>query len=100
VQMRMNDGRVFEADRDVTIHLPPPSQRRTPPPDPQPMVPPPEETLPKPRPADGPSIDTSAKPKFNEVRREPLSIPTSNDLWHSAPPTPTVRMERPIADNR
>jgi hypothetical protein len=100
VQMRLNDGRVFEADRDVTIHLPPPSQRRILPPDAEPVLPK-EETLPLPRPAEGPSLDTSAKPKFNEVQRSPQTIPNWNDPWRPAAPSPTaVQMQRPIADNR
>ena len=83
VQMRLNDGRVFDADRDVTIHLPPPSQRHTLPPDPQPVLPK-EETLPLPRPAEGPSLETSAKPKFNQVQCAPQTIPNWNDPWRPA----------------
>jgi hypothetical protein len=97
VQMRLQDGRLFEADRDVTVHLPPPSQRRVLPPEP-PADPPKEEPLPKPRPAEGPSLDTSAKPKFNAVQPAPVAIPNWNDPWHAAAPSaPAVQMLRPVA---
>src|SRR5207248_3096268 len=58
-QFKVPDGRVFEADKDVTIHLPPPGSR----PGPSPTLPPepmPEPILPAPRrvvpEASGPSI--------------------------------------------
>jgi hypothetical protein len=96
VQMRLQDGRVFEADRDVTIHLPPPSQRRMPPPEPQDGLPK-EEPLPTPRPLEGPSLGTSAKPKFNDVQRDPQNIPNWNDPWHAAAPSqPAVQIQRPM----
>ncbi len=105
VQMRLNDGRVFEADRDVTIHLPLPSQRRMPPPEPELMPPPPVkqgppqgEPLPPPKPLEGPSLESSAK--FTEVQRVPLTIPNWTDPWHPAAPLATVQMQRPIVDNR
>jgi hypothetical protein len=108
VQMRLNDGRVFEADRDVTIRLAAPAHRRLmrpaePPPEQlaPPPPPPKEETLPPPRPADGPKLDTSAKPKFNQVRREPAAVPhwkDPNDPWRSAAlPGPAVQIQRPVA---
>jgi hypothetical protein len=101
VQMRLNDGRVFEADRDVTVRLPPPGQRRMIPPPPE-MTPAPEETLPQPRPAetipqpaDGPKLEISSKPMFNQVRRDPVAIPTWNDAGHSS----AVQMQRPMASD-
>jgi hypothetical protein len=105
VQMRLNDGRVFEADRDMTVRLASPAHRRLMPP----AEPPPEqsapplpkdETLPPPQPQDGPKLDTSAKPKFNQVRREPAMVPhwqNPNDPWRPAPPGPAVQMQRPVA---
>ncbi len=91
VQMRLADGRLFEADRDVTIRLPPLSQRRILPPDPL-IVPPPtinpkDAPLPQPRQLEGPSIDISAKPRFNEVRRDPAVIPSWDDPLSAAEPS-------------
>ena len=97
VQLRLLDGRVFEADRDVAIRLPSPSQRRImPPAEPTAApLPPPADVLPPPRPVEGPTLDTSAKPKFNQVQRDPVAIPNWNDPWR--PAAPPALMQRPLA---
>jgi hypothetical protein len=102
VQMRLQDGRLFEAERDVTLHLPSPSHRRIPPPMPPPepvgTPPVPPEPLPPPQPVDGPTIETSKKPRFNEVQRLPVAIPNWIDPTHSEPPpAATTQMLPPVA---
>jgi hypothetical protein len=112
-QLRLLDGRVFEADRDVTIRLPSPSQRRImppaeptsipPPPSPPadvlpPPSPPADVLPPPPQPVEGPSLDTSAKPHFDQVQRDPVAIPNWNDPWRpAASSTPPGQIQRPIA---
>jgi len=81
-QLRLPDGRLFEADKDVTIHLPPPGQRPAPPPalPPEPVpVAPPELILPPPRrvvpETSGPSISnkpaTYLQPAWHVVEPRP-----------------------------
>lgn len=98
VQMRFQDGRLMEAEREFTLHLPPPSQRRMPPPEPVSTPAVPAEPLPPPQPVDGPIIETSKKPRFNQVERQPVAIPSWIDPWHPGPPpTATTQMLPPVA---
>src|SRR5437764_1291544 len=92
-QTAINHG--LQGELEVPIRRAARPHRRTmPPADPPPeMAPPPppakEETLPAPRPLDGPKLDTSNKAKFNQVRRDPVTIPhwaDPNDPWRPAAP--------------
>jgi hypothetical protein len=97
-QLRLTDGRMFEADKDVTIRLPP-AQKRVitqpmPPVDPAPT--PEKPTLPPPKPVDppesGPSIEQpaseSAAPTVWRAVRPPSSAPAAQILQPGPPPSP------------
>jgi hypothetical protein len=74
------DGRVFEADKDVTVRLPPASCRPPlPPPPPTEVVP---ELAPVPRPGEGPDLMHSAR------YPRPSSSQRLNDAVHVLKPVP------------
>jgi hypothetical protein len=56
VQLIAPDGRLFEADKDVTLHLPPPAARKPLPAEPETPL------LPPPRPVEGPSLSLLPPP--------------------------------------
>jgi len=55
-QFKLPDGRTFEADKDITIHVPPPSERRVLPPEPVPIPAASEQILPLPHRVEPPAI--------------------------------------------
>jgi hypothetical protein len=100
-QLRLSDGRVFEADKDVTLRLPPVARRRSMPradvtieppvpkpgpdgaqppppvsvpakPAPEQPEPKPKEELPAPRPADPPADGPQLPPPLIETRGQPF----------------------------
>ena|SRR5579862_9411335 len=100
-QFKVPDGRTFEADKDITIHLPPPSQRRELPPELVPGVD--EKTLPAPRKGDpapppsspsGPSIGKSDAKGVEPVRvAKPSSDggDESQPVWRVVEPKPAAK---------
>jgi hypothetical protein len=105
------DGRLFEAERDITVRLPPADERRivpaaeelpSVPPDPVPADPKPAapdarpgetgpEIAPPPRPVPPrPDVTTSAKP----IARVPVSVPA---VWRAVPPPPAAGLAPPVA---
>jgi hypothetical protein len=100
-QLRLTDGRVFEADKDVTIRLPPAQKRSVtqpmPPADPAPATPQEKSTLPPPKPVDppdsGPSIDQPAQ--GTTIQKDRLA-PT---VWRAVRPpsaVPAAQILRPV----
>jgi hypothetical protein len=86
-QFRVADGRLFEADKDVTIHLAPPDKRPAPAPAPAPAAPPTplgEELLPPPRRVepgqDGPSLKPAAARLGGPVRTTSARPPAADLL--------------------
>jgi hypothetical protein len=93
-QLRVADGRVFEADKDVTVHVAPgahpppaPTPAPAPVPAPSPAAPVPVPVLPAPKPlapspSEGPVLPpgTAAAP-----------------AWHAPAPEPAVEILRPVA---
>jgi hypothetical protein len=85
-QLRLPDGRVYEADKDVTVRPIP-----HPPPAPLPAPPSGPPILPPPAPLEGPPLPGSVLP-----------VPTpeakgSDGIWHSTPPLPLADILRPAA---
>jgi hypothetical protein len=88
--LRVSDGRLFEADRDVTVRLPPPAQRRPAPEPPAPLPPPSPQPLPPPRPVEeGPVLPDPAWHRA-PVAASPLVVPVAT----TAPPA--AQILRPI----
>jgi hypothetical protein len=89
-QFKLPDGRVFEADKDVTIHVPPQPQQPLLPPEPVPIAEPDEKTLPTPRrvdpPASGPSISNKPPPHVQPVRGEQETPPGLQPVWRIVEP--------------
>jgi hypothetical protein len=94
-QFRLTDGRMFEADKDVTVRLPPSPRRPMPPADDtlpptreRDVLPPPQPVdPPKPPPPDptGPSLDPSARGQPSPTE------PGAPVVWRAVrPPTPPV----------
>jgi hypothetical protein len=83
-QMRLPDGRVFEADKDVAIRVAPGAQRRLPPPGTS------EGVLPPPIPATPPRPANPVLPPPTPVEMLPSS------LWHAPAPEPPVEMLPPV----
>jgi hypothetical protein len=88
-QLRLPDGRVYEADKDVTVRPVPAPPRPVPPPAP---------------PAGGPMLPPA--PLLPDVRPGPpgpvLPPPTPqaqdpNNIWHNTPPLPQADILRPVA---
>jgi hypothetical protein len=73
-QFKLPDGRVFEADKDVTIHVPLQAQQPLLSPDGVPVAHPEEKSLPMPRrvepPASGPSISNKPSADLRPVRAD------------------------------
>jgi len=98
-QLRLPDGRTFEADKDVTIRVIPGAQAppASPPARPQPALPPPKPstpdvpTLPPPKPL---PADKSSGPEL-----PPADVPSSG-LWRAPPPEPAAEIRRPIIIDR
>jgi hypothetical protein len=86
VRLTGTDGRVFETDKDVAVHLAPEARRKTALPQTPPVeiiVPP--QTLPQPHKLDGP---TTSKAWWN-VPENPVSV-QQTALWHAHEPSPLV----------
>jgi hypothetical protein len=85
VQLRLPDGRVFEADKDVNLHLPPAPKGPLPPPSPSgpPLLPPPTPVPPAGKPQ-GPILLPAGQ------SREPAAI------WHTAEPEPAAEVLPPV----
>lgn len=87
------DGRVFEAEKDITVRLPPPDQRR---PIPQPENPagvaPGLETLPVPKPVDPPPGENSGP--LIDSKIDPQGVGT---VWRSVSAPPSAALLRPVA---
>jgi hypothetical protein len=81
-QLRLPDGRVFEADKDVTVHVVPAAMRPAPvAPAPAPSAP----VLPPPRPV-------APTPSEGPVLPDPPAPPT----WRAPDPEPAVEILRPV----
>jgi hypothetical protein len=81
-QFVLADGRSFEADKDVTVHLVPDAQRKVVSPE-YPSAPDvvfPESTLPQPRPINGPALEGVMAPEVESPRD-----------WVNTPPTALIR---------
>jgi hypothetical protein len=92
VRFKLDDGRLFEADKDVTVRVAPEHKRKMPPADavPEPVPPPQEFQPPIPKKYNGPSSGSG----WNDM---PLSQ-TSGMQWHRAAASPVsgaVEMLRP-----
>jgi hypothetical protein len=100
-QLRLTDGRVFEADKDVTIHLPVTPRRPVtqpmPPAEPAPAPPQEKQILPPPEPVDppdsGPSIEQPAR---GTAAPKEQAAPT---IWRAVRPpqaAPAAQILRPV----
>ncbi len=96
-RFQLADGRVFEADKDVTVRLTPQAHRKPPPADAG-AVPggelPPDMALPPPRQLDTPSFDGTRAPSMEKGATQPAS------LWQNAPPNSlpgAVRLLQPVS---
>jgi hypothetical protein len=89
-QFKLPDGRVFEADKDVTIHVPPQAQQLELPPEPVPVVQPEEKTLPTPRrvepPTSGPTISNKASADLRPVRADQVTPGGQQSTWRVVEP--------------
>jgi len=85
---RLDDGRLFEADRDVTVRLPTGANKRQPPPEP----------IPAPQPSDGPVLPPP-RPVEPPVKTLPSTLPAR--MIHPGPLSPLEWMgqvgPRPLA---
>jgi hypothetical protein len=96
VQFRLADGRVFEADKDITIHLTPPAQQRPlPAPESAPAPVRPNPVLPTPHPLD-PSVPDAVSAQTAHFTPADPGQPTATSLWHKAVPPPPVEILRPV----
>jgi hypothetical protein len=97
VHFTLADGRAFEADKDVTIRLPPDGPSGTPPP-PGPPGPPPPDSVPPDGPV-GPPLDPDTPlppPRKVDAPAGP-AVPTAAWLEAPAPPLSTaVQMLKPV----
>jgi hypothetical protein len=84
-QLRLPDGRVYEADKDITVRLPPHAARPILPP--ATPVPPPPTTLPPAGQPQGPMLP----PAGTE------GVPGAGSPWHTGTPGPAVEVLRPVA---
>jgi hypothetical protein len=96
-QFKLPDGRVFEADKDVTIHVPPKAQQPVLATEPVAVDPPDEKTLPLPRrvepPAGGPTISNKPAGDFRPLRAE-QSVPAGRQpTWHVVEPRARAPLE-------
>lgn len=87
VRFRLPDGRMFEADRDVTVRLVPPAKRPAPP---TPPAPPPDgpPLLPPPHAVD-PPLDHGP-----DLKALPPDAPARNAAWK--PSEPAAQLLRPV----
>ena len=81
VQFHANDGRLFEADKDITVHVVPAAKRPAPP------MPPPADgpTLPPPRPLPPPDpvpMPSDHGPELNPVPQDPAKAAWLPDVPH------------------
>jgi hypothetical protein len=95
-QFKLPDGRVFEADKDVPIHVPPLAQQPALPPEPIPLDAPTEKTLPMPRRAEpatsGPTISNKAPADLRPARADQPTSPGQQPMWHVVEP----RLRAPV----
>jgi hypothetical protein len=87
-QFRPLDGRVFEAEKDVSVRLPPPDQRHV---LPLPEAPFPGDALPPPRPV--PAVDAASGPA---ISNKPI-IRGSSSAWRPVVPPPPAELLRPTS---
>ncbi len=106
-QFRLTDGRVFEADKDFTVRLPPGQQKSiiTPmPPADSPTPSPPsreKDTLPPPKPVDPVEAGPSIEQPVQGTTLQKIPIPAT--IWRPVPPQPVVpaaRIMRPVPAGR
>jgi hypothetical protein len=99
-QLRLPDGRTFEADKDVTIHLcPGPHPAPAPPASVQPA--PGTPTLPQPAPASPPGAPVLPLPKPLAPEKSsgpelPLPEKVPSGVWHAPEPEPAAEIGRPV----
>lgn len=97
--LKLTDGRVFEADKDVSIRLPPATRRPVaqpmPPADPPPVAPPEKHLLPPPKPVvppdAGPSVDQPAAATTSQ------KTPVTSPVWRPVRPQPAAQILPPKA---
>jgi hypothetical protein len=94
VQFKLPDGRMFEADKDIAIHLPPPGSRPMPPsPDLAPVPQADETILPAPRraepPEGGPSISNHSSTYLQPVQMEKPDAGQKPPVWRVVEPRQT-----------
>jgi hypothetical protein len=96
-QFKLPDGRVFEADKDVTIHVPLQAQQPLPPPEAVPVAQPEEKSLPLPRrvdpPGSGPSISNKPSAELRPVRADQVGPAGSQPAWRVVLPRPHAPVE-------
>jgi hypothetical protein len=98
--LKLTDGRVFEADRDVTVRLPP-AQRRPvvqpmPPADPPPAAPAEKHVLPPPSPVDPPDAGPSVEQPVGATTAQKTSV--APPVWRPVrqqPSAPAAQILRP-----
>lgn len=95
-RLRLPDGRLFEAEKEVRVHVVPVEQRRPLAPDvfegppPSKIVPGPQPVLPEPRPDTGPILPMpSGGPK-------PLQSTAPDSLWQPVDPLPAAEIMQPV----
>jgi hypothetical protein len=91
-QLKLADGRTFEADKDVTIH---PTPGVHPPPASSPGTP----VLPAPKPSPGAPVLPQPKPVPPEKSPGPELPPVDNvppGVWRAPPPEPAAEIQRPV----
>jgi hypothetical protein len=116
-QLRLADGRTFEADRDITVHVVPADKRPAPPPPghglptvptPKPPlapVPPPpaaDRVLPPPRPLP-PTPDKDAGPDLGQIGSRgpgPGASTPPPFVWRAVPPPAAAEILRPVGGDR
>jgi hypothetical protein len=94
VEFKLPDGRTFEADKDIAIHLPPPGSRPLAPPTLTPVPLTEEKILPMPRrvdpPESGPSISNHASTYLQPVQMEKREAAGEKQpVWRVVEPRPT-----------
>jgi hypothetical protein len=93
-QFKLPDGRTFEADKDIVIHLPPPGSRPVPPPEQTPIPQAEEKILPLPRrvdpPETGPRISNHASTYLQPVLLQKQASPNDGQpTWRVVEPRPS-----------
>jgi len=93
-QFRTADGRLFEADKDITVRLTPEAQRKPlPPADGGPVLPAPNNVLPPPHPLEPGANGGAEAARFTPAGQ---GHTTSTSLWHKAVPPPAAEILRPV----